>query len=88
MELYAFWKYDLYPYILGGEIVSQGKDDGFYIKGYGNYQMIPNKIVSLKKGREFHKKLETLTRERKTKLDDIRREYESKRLELLKEYDF
>lgn len=33
-KLYAFWKYDLPPYILSGEILKFHESGGVFVKGY------------------------------------------------------
>lgn len=54
-KLYAFWKYDMPPYLLGGE-VEEVKDNMVRVKGYtGWFKTI--KIVSLEKGIKLQKKL-------------------------------
>lgn len=55
-KLYAFWKYDLPPYLLGGEVEEIRPDGITKIKGYtGLFK--PVKIVPLEKGIKLHKKL-------------------------------
>lgn len=34
---YAFWKYDLPPYALGGEVLAFHNSGGVFIKGYDNH---------------------------------------------------
>lgn len=54
-KLYAFWKYDMPPYLLGGE-VEEVKDNMVRVKGYtGWFKTV--KIVSLEKGIKLQKKL-------------------------------
>lgn len=55
---YVFRKYDIPPYILGGE-VEKITDDGFVeIKGCDGYLFKPIKIVSLKEGLRLQKKID------------------------------
>ena len=54
-KLYAFWKYDRPPYLLGGE-VEEVKDNMVRVKGYtGWFRTV--KIVPLEKGIKLQKKL-------------------------------
>lgn len=55
-KLYAFWKYDLPPFLLGGEVEEIRPNGEARIKGYtGWFKTI--KIVSLEKGIKLQKKL-------------------------------
>mgnify|MGYP001564615327 CR=1 FL=1 len=66
---FAFWKYDLFPYILGGEI-KLIKDNGWVeIKGYDGFCFRQIKIVSLKEGLEIYNKLEELKNKRQDMLE-------------------
>lgn len=55
-KLYAFWKYDLPPYLLGGEVEEIRPDGVAKIKGYTSL-FKPVKVVPLEKGIKLHKKL-------------------------------
>lgn len=56
-KLYAFWKYDNPPYLLGGEVESIDEDGFVTVKGYSSFRFRPVKIVSLEKGIKLHKEL-------------------------------
>lgn len=56
-KLYAFWKYDTPPYLLGGEVESIDEDGFVTVKGYKSSRFRPVKIVSLEKGIKLQKKL-------------------------------
>lgn len=56
-KLYAFWKYDNPPYLLGGEVESIDEDGFVTVKGYSSFRFRPVKIVSLEKGIKLQKKL-------------------------------
>lgn len=73
-KLYAFWKYDIFPKICGGEITQIDEEGNVETVEYGkNSWFKPNKIVSLKEGRKI-----------KAKLNDLEMEYfkEAKILEM------
>ncbi len=55
MKLYAFWKYDVFPYILGGHITRISSNGSVETKEYGpgNY-FKPFKIVPAKTGEKLH----------------------------------
>lgn len=57
MKLYAFWKNDTPPYLVGGE-VDRVLDDGCVVaKNFGGYKFKPVKIVPLNVGLELKEKL-------------------------------
>lgn len=61
MKLYAFWKYGLFPYILGG-IVTKIENETVETKEYGKgNRFIYSKITNLKEGLQIQKKLDELT---------------------------
>lgn len=77
IKRYAFWKYDLFPYMLSGEIESRcgskypGKEY-YCIKGYGNgHYFKPFLIVRGKKGEKL-----------KNEVDNLRNEYRLAEIEL------
>jgi hypothetical protein len=51
--LFAFWRYDLYPYVLGG-VVDMMDDQGLVrAPSYGNGWFQPIKLMPIKKGKEL-----------------------------------
>lgn len=56
-KLYAFWKYDIPPFLLGGEVEEVLEDGCVIIKGRTGYKFKPVIIVPLEKGIKLHKKL-------------------------------
>ena len=58
MELYAFWKYDRPPYLLGGKVVRICDDGCVVPEQYGGYKFTPVKIVPLEAGLALQKKLD------------------------------
>lgn len=60
MRLYAFWRYDLFPYILGGEVVSMTDAGLVKIKEYGGSAFRPVLILPYDAGIEIHEKLRLL----------------------------
>jgi hypothetical protein len=88
--LFALWKYDAFPYVLGGEITRfcekdwPGKD---YVetKNYGpGCYFKPVKIVPLKVGKELLAKYEALAAERDEELKAVYAKFEKKLTELNK----
>lgn len=62
-KLYAFWKYDCYPYLLGAPVV-EFRDDGFITaEGYRGCRFKPIKILPLEAGKALKAKLDALEQE-------------------------
>ena len=59
-KLFAFWRYDQFPYVLGAEI-EYINDDGFVrAKGFGGMMFRPIKIVPIAAGEQINAKLKKL----------------------------
>lgn len=67
-RLYAFWKYDSPPYVLGGEVLQIRKDGGVFVKGYDRYISSYFKkgaimaIMPYEEGVKLHEKLNNAER--------------------------
>lgn len=62
MKLYAFWKYDLFPYLLGGEVEDMRDDGRVQVKGYGpGFWFKPTRLVPVKMGKALKQKLDKIT---------------------------
>ena len=78
-ELYAFWTYDTFPYILGGEVTKMDSCGQVETKEYGKgYWFKPCKILPLKEGVELMIQLNVLKTARVTKIAKIDTEYKLK----------
>lgn len=51
--MFAFWRYDLYPYVLGGEIDMMDDQGLVRVPSYGHSWFQPIKLLPAKKGREL-----------------------------------
>ena len=61
-ELYAFWKYDQFPFVCCGTVTSMMSDGWVEIKEYGKgYLFNPIKIVPLEQGLKIKRELDALT---------------------------
>lgn len=56
-KLYAFWKYDVPPYLLGGEVIEVREDGYVTVVGHTGCKFKPVLIVPLEKGIKLQKKL-------------------------------
>lgn len=79
-ELYAFWKYDKFPFLLGGTITNMRADGAVETVGFGKGCWFnPVKIVPVELGRKITKELQVLEQERNNELDRIYAKYLDKR---------
>lgn len=75
MKLFAFWKYDLFPYLLGAK-VEQVRDDGWVTtEGYQGMVFNPVRVLGGKTGEKLHAELKELTAEYDADLKKLRDEY-------------
>jgi len=78
-KLRAFWKYDLFPYVLSGEIVRMDYDGDIEAKEYGRGNIFhPIKIYPNETGIEIQSALEFLTNEYNEKCQQLLTEYKTK----------
>ena len=73
MNLYAFWKYDVPPFLLGGEVISVTEDGYVTVKGYSG-KFKPELIVPIEKGIKIHKKLNKANAKYKEKVNEAQEE--------------
>jgi hypothetical protein len=73
---YAFWKYDIFPYCLGGKVIELSDDGIAAIEGYGGYRVIPFLFTTLEKGLEIKKNLDHLKETRKMILKTINKGFD------------
>lgn len=73
-KLYAFWKYDIPPYLLGGEVIEVMEDGYVTIKGYTPSKFKPIKIVPLEKGIKLQKKLDKARAKYKKTIQEAEKE--------------
>ena len=82
-ELFAFWRHDMYPYVLGVTVVKILEDGKVQTKEYGNgYVFKPLLILPLKEGKELRQKLGELEAGYRKAQDDLRKKWFAKALEL------
>ena len=61
--LYAFWKYDQFPYVLGGEVLTFLEDGAVTVRGYQGKAFTPIKVVPWAAGVELHAMLNEVKEE-------------------------
>jgi hypothetical protein len=86
-KLFGFWGYDLFPYILGGEIEEILPYGRIKIKEYGNCISPRSKLITTEEsGLELDEKLKELVGRRQEELESISEKYDAELKTLLDEY--
>lgn len=57
-KLYAFWKHDIPPYVLGGEVTEIKSNGRVCVKGFTGYSFLPLQILPLEEGRAKQKEID------------------------------
>ena len=57
---YAFWKYDQFPFWLGGQIEDTNANGNVSIRGYGNLYFSPEFILSGDRGEKLVRNFKTI----------------------------
>lgn len=57
-KLYAFWKHDVPPYVLGGEVTEIKSNGRVCVKGFTGYSFLPLQILPLEEGRAKQKEID------------------------------
>ena len=80
MDLYAFWRYDIFPYVLHGEVSGGPDAEGrVTIKSYGKaYGFTPIRLVNKKGGQVLGERLDALRAEYKQAQADLDAEFHEK----------
>lgn len=85
--LYAFWRYDLYPYILGAP-VEKIEDNGTVIPpSYGGFRYKPFFVTSFKNGVALKAQLENLTLLQKEAINAVNADFGARLDDLKKKYN-
>lgn len=84
-EEYAFWRYDAFPFCLGGPIVKRLPYNRVSVKGYPGREFTPIKILPFEQGVELSKLLTCLEESREAELTAVRDKYKKSIQEILPE---
>lgn len=74
VQLYAFWSYDQFPYVLGGEVVKL-EGDSVQVKGFGSYWIKPIKLTSYEAGKKLHDEIKSIAISRTVELVNVNQKY-------------
>lgn len=74
-EVYAFWGYDLYPYLCYGKVTKFVDNETVLVDGYGNSSFRYRFLVPGSRGKALTTQLDNLKRDRQKELDTIESDY-------------
>jgi hypothetical protein len=77
-ELYAFWAYSSFPYLLGGQIIRMNENGSIEPKGYTGFYFRPVCIVPLETGLKLHEQLKILEKEHKKAIDETNKKFKDR----------
>ena len=84
-KLYAFWRYDRYPFVLGGPIMKIGDGGEVYPEGYEGCRFKPIKILPLDAGVRLHQQIRALADRYNVELEKMQASWRKRVEDLLPE---
>lgn len=60
VKMWAFWKYDIFPYVLSAEIIQQNTNGRVKVKGYDGPWFRPFYIATGRHGEDLHNTVQKL----------------------------
>lgn len=85
-KLYAFWKHDIPPYVLGGEVTEIKSNGRVCVKGFTGYSFLPLQILPLEEGRAKQKEIDLALKNYKNTIKKAEEELRSYTKQLLLKY--
>lgn len=70
-DLYAFWRHDSFPYVLGGNVLKMGLEGCVQIGGYATSWFVPVMLLPHGPGAQLMLKLKKLTSERAARMREV-----------------
>jgi hypothetical protein len=83
VELFAFWRYDRYPYVLGAVVTGVHDDGSISAAGYQTMRFKPLLLLPLVAGQSLKKKLAGLEQEREKAAQAFAKEWNSRLIDEL-----
>lgn len=79
-KLYAFWKHDVPPYVLGGEVTEIKSNGRVCVKGFTGCSFLPLQILPLEEGRAKQKEIDLALKNYKNTIKKAEEELRSHRM--------
>lgn len=85
-KLYAFWKHDVPPYVLGGEVTEIKSNGRVCVKGFTGCSFLPLQILPLEEGRAKQKEIDLALKNYKNTIKKAEEELRSHTKQLSLKY--
>jgi len=72
-KLFAIWKYDEFPYFLGGEVIELREDDYCTVEGYDGMKFQYMKLYPLEEGKRLYKEVKEKSQKFATEVYNMNR---------------
>jgi hypothetical protein len=86
-DLYAFWRYDQFPYVLHGRVVHMADDGTVRVQGYQTMRFKPILLLPVGSGEELGAKINAVRSEHQVELDKLNESFKDQVRELLDPHD-
>jgi hypothetical protein len=80
---YAFWEYDLFPYVLSAAITKSKDKDGYVqVAGYDGFRIKPLRIIPSARGEVISRQLKELRIQHRAAIQATNKDFNAKALEV------
>jgi hypothetical protein len=86
-QLYAFWNYDQFPYVLHGRVVHMSGDGYVKIEGYSTMRFRPVLLMPVEAGEKLGEQINAVRAEHKEALAEFNVSWKDRVRELLDVHD-
>lgn len=69
--LFAFWSYDLFPYVLGGPVMAMNDKGHIQCESFGGCCFVPIKILPRRDGEKIHAQILAMRKEHRKAKEDF-----------------
>lgn len=74
-DLFAFWSYDLFPYVLGSPVIEILEGGLVRVEGFGRGTFRPKVLLPRLEGERLYAQIQALAGKRQRELDDVKARY-------------
>lgn len=85
IKLYAFWRNDTFPYVLGGKVTNMDDFGNVQVEGYSSYKFKPIRLMPAGAGAELHTKIKAVATAHKAAMARVEKEHRDRVVEILPE---
>lgn len=85
INLFAFWRYDRYPYTLGGKASKMRADGAVYVNSYQGW-FRPFKLLPISTGEKLYTKLKLLEESHRQAERKVKNEFDKRLFEVMPDH--